>query len=65
LRTEPEQYIKVYQPKNVSGKFFYSLKSGSDAFSAENLDSSCTFFVKEVAASQQARISVDEHSLQT
>lgn len=47
LRKELEQYIKVYQPKNVSCKFFYSQKAGSDGFSANTLTQFFHFLYKK------------------
>lgn len=37
LRKELEQYTKIYQPKNINCKFFYSQKADSDGFTANTL----------------------------
>ncbi|MBU3670320.1 MAG: site-specific integrase [Polynucleobacter sp.] len=37
LRKELEQYAKLYQPKNINCKFFYSQKADSDGFTANTL----------------------------
>ncbi len=46
LRKELEQYIKVYQPKNVGCKFFYSQKAESDGFTANTLTQFFHFLYK-------------------
>ncbi len=37
LRKELEQYTKLYQPKNINCKFFYSQKTDSDGFTPNTL----------------------------
>ena len=37
LRKELEQYSKLYQPKNINCKFFYSQKACSDGYNANTL----------------------------
>ena len=37
LRKELQQYAKVYQPKNINCKFFYSQKADSDGFTSNTL----------------------------
>jgi integrase/recombinase XerD len=37
LRKELDQYAKVYQPKNINCKFFYSQKTESDGFTPNTL----------------------------
>lgn len=37
LRKELEQYARLYQPKNINCKFFYSQKTDSDGFSPNTL----------------------------
>ena len=37
LRKELEQYAKLYQPKNINFKFFYSQKADSDGFTPNTL----------------------------